>query len=59
MGGTVISLRDGLDKEVIWAVIVDINNAPGSTAITWTPVDPSLPQIDLYEATADADEEAP
>ena len=58
MGSAVISLRDGLDKEAIWAVIVDTGNASDATAITSTPVDPSLPQIDLYEATADADEEA-
>jgi hypothetical protein len=59
MGSTVISLRDGLDNDVVWAVIVDIGDAPGAEAITWTPVDPSLPQVDLYNATADADEEAP
>jgi hypothetical protein len=59
MGSTVISLRDGLDKEAIWAVTVDTGNAGGATEITWTPVDPSLPQIDLYEARADVEEEAP
>lgn len=59
VGSTVISLRDGLDKEAIWAVVIDGGDASRVTELTWTPVDPSLPQIDLYEAATDADEEAP
>jgi hypothetical protein len=50
VGRTVISLRDGLDTEAIWVVEVDTAAGEGSARITWTPVDPSLPQIDLYEA---------
>lgn len=57
VGSTVISLRDGLDTEAIWVVEVDAAAHQGGTAITWTPVDPSLPQIDLYEAAADEGEE--
>ncbi|WP_414943498.1 hypothetical protein [Amycolatopsis sp. cmx-11-32] len=60
IGGTIVSLRDGLDKDAIWAVEVDAG-APGATgtAFTWTPVDPSLPQIDLYEAMVrDEEDEA-
>lgn len=59
IGSTVISLRDGLDTEAVWVVEVDAPDAgEGTTSITWTPVDPSLPQIDLYEAAADDEEEA-
>lgn len=57
IGTTVISLRDGLDTEAVWAVEVD-TPATGSTTINWAPVDPSLPQIDLYEAAAEEEEEA-
>jgi hypothetical protein len=41
---------------VIWAV--EISSASGATGIdiTWTPADPSLPQIDLYEARTDEGE---
>lgn len=57
IGSTIISLRDGLNSDAIWAVEVDAA-APGQVAaITWTPVDPSLPQIDLYEAAANDEEE--
>ncbi|MFJ8910553.1 hypothetical protein [Amycolatopsis sp. NPDC102389] len=57
IGSTIVSLRDGLDKDAIWAVEVDAGAA--GTSITWTPVDPSLPQIDLYEALArDEEDEA-
>ena len=58
MGSTVISLRDGLDKEAIWVVEVGTAAGEGGLAITWTPVDPSLPQIDLYEAAQDGEEQA-
>jgi hypothetical protein len=57
IGSTVISLRDGLDAEAIWVVEVDNAAGAGGTPITWTPVDPTLPQIDLYEAVQDGDEE--
>lgn len=43
--------------EAIWVVEVDVAAHQGGTAITWTLVDPSLPQIDLYEAAADESEE--
>ena len=58
IGSTVVSLRDGLDTEAIWVVEVDAPAAgEGGTTITWSPVDPSLPQIDLYKAVADNEEE--
>ncbi|WP_370946053.1 hypothetical protein AB5J62_00160 [Amycolatopsis sp. cg5] len=58
IGSTIISLRDGLDSDAIWAVEVDAAPGAAATVITWTPVDPSLPQIDLYEAVAQDEEEA-
>lgn len=60
IGSTIVSLRDGLDKDAIWAVEVDAGaSGAAGTSITWTPVDPSLPQIDLYEAlTRDEEDEA-
>ncbi|WP_233620373.1 hypothetical protein [Amycolatopsis sp. WAC 01416] len=60
IGSTIVSLRDGLDKDAIWAVEVDAGaSGAAGTSITWTPVDPSLPQIDLYEALArDEEDEA-
>ncbi|WP_092535427.1 hypothetical protein [Amycolatopsis arida] len=57
IGSTVISLRDGLDKETVWAVVVDIESTAGTTTFTWEPVDPSLPQIDLYETAENVEED--
>lgn len=59
IGSTVISLRDGLDAEAIWAVTVDTDGAAGTPEITWTPVDPTLPQIDLHEATEASEKDTP
>jgi hypothetical protein len=50
MGATVISLRESLDGPPIWAVVVDTAQAGGATVITTSPIDPSLPQIDLSTA---------
>ncbi len=58
IGSTVVSLRDGLHSDAIWAVEIAAASGESGTAITWTPVDPSLPQIDLYEAVAEGEEEA-
>ncbi len=60
IGSTIVSLRDGLDKDAVWAVEVDAESSGvAGTEITWTPVDPSLPQIDLYEALVrDEEDEA-
>jgi hypothetical protein len=52
IGPAVISLRDGLDNDAIWVVEVDVAGEDG-TRISWTPVDPTLPLIDLYDATRD------
>ncbi|MEU0883688.1 hypothetical protein ABZ345_34225 [Lentzea sp. NPDC005914] len=58
MGATVVSLRDGQDETPIWAVVVDTAQAGGATVITTSPVDPSLPQIDLSsEIDRTSDEE--
>ncbi|WET79729.1 hypothetical protein P3102_00225 [Amycolatopsis sp. QT-25] len=44
IGSTIVSLRDGLDEDAIWAVEVDAGaSGAAGTSITWTPVDPSLP----------------
>ncbi|PPK68121.1 hypothetical protein V5P93_000023 [Actinokineospora auranticolor] len=58
IGSALISLRDGLGADAIWAVEVNGGaGEAGGTAIAWTPVDPSLPQIDLYSVIAETDEE--
>lgn len=59
VGNAVISLRDGHDKEAVWVVEIDAAGGDAGTEITWKPVDPTLPQIDLYGAVAaEGDEEA-
>ncbi len=45
VGDAVVSFRDELDKPV-WAVVVRRSSA-GGVPITWTPVDPELPELDL------------
>ncbi|MEU4804367.1 hypothetical protein [Actinosynnema sp. NPDC023587] len=59
IGKAVISLRDGLETDAIWVVEVDTGEAgtDGVRPINSNPVDPSLPQIDLYEASTGAGEE--
>lgn len=60
IGSTVVSLRDGLKADAIWVVEVDASAADdGGAEISWTPIDPVLPQIDLYDAIADDEEGAP
>lgn len=50
VGAPVISYREGVDNPV-WAI--ELGEADdGPTPFTWTPItDPSLPEIDLYEAS--------
>lgn len=53
-------MRDGLKADAIWVVEVDASAADdGGAEISWTPIDPVLPQIDLYDAIADDEEGAP
>ena len=43
----VVSFRDELDRPV-WAVLVQ-RDAGGATGVSWTPVDPNLPEFDLSQ----------
>ncbi|MFT4189796.1 MAG: hypothetical protein QM621_14625 [Aeromicrobium sp.] len=52
IGAPVLSYREGKEN-VIWAVEVDAGEADGLTPITYTPILPDLPRIDLADALAD------
>lgn len=52
----VISLRDGLGKPPIWLVELEEDGGAAGVPISYTPVEPTLPQIDLYEAADDREE---
>jgi hypothetical protein len=56
IGTPLISYREGWDN-LVWAVELG-EAADNATPFTWTPItDPSLPQIDLYDASDDRWEE--
>ena len=59
IGNAIVSLRDGLDKDAIWVVEFDPGAGEAGVPIGWTPIEPTLPQIDLYEAAVEDEEEAP
>lgn len=54
--GPVISLRDGHNQPPIWLVELDEEAGQAGTPISYTPIEPTLPQIDLYEGLDDAQE---
>jgi hypothetical protein len=49
----VLSLRDGKDN-VIWAV--ELDEPAEGVRVTWTPIEPTLPSIDLGELNDETDE---
>lgn len=55
IGDTVLSFRDGKDNPV-WAITLS-PPAAGVAGISWTPIDPQLPAIDLSEILEETDEE--
>jgi hypothetical protein len=56
IGAPVISYRDGKDNP-IWAVELQDPAAEGGGPISWTPfTDPSLPLIDLFDASQERED---
>ena len=53
MGSPVISYREGKDN-VVWAVLVDAGT--GALPLSYEPIEPDLPQIDLLDASRETDE---
>jgi hypothetical protein len=54
VGAPLISLRDGKDN-VIWAV--ELSEPAEGEKVSWTPIEPTLPTIDLGELGAEANDE--
>jgi hypothetical protein len=54
VGAPVLSLRDGTDN-VIWAI--ELSEPAAGEKVTWTPIEPTLPTIDLGELGAEIDDE--
>jgi Zn-dependent peptidase ImmA (M78 family) len=48
IGDAILSSRDGKDNPV-WSVTLNPNDGESATDITWAPVPPELPQLDLSE----------
>lgn len=55
IGDTILSFRDGKDKP-IWSITLRNEEGGASTGITWAPVDPTLPQLDLSDVIAQDEE---
>lgn len=51
VGAPLLSLRDGKDN-VIWAV--ELDEPAGGVAVKWTPIEPTLPSIELGDLGDDA-----
>lgn len=52
IGEAILSFRDGKDNPV-WSVTLNPNEGESATDITWAPVPPDLPQLDLSEIVDD------
>lgn len=52
IGEALLSFRDGKDNPV-WSVKLNRNGGESATDITWSPVPPELPQLDLSEIVDD------
>lgn len=50
IGAPVISYREGKEN-VIWAVALDAGESGGVQPLTYTPIQPNLPQLDLLAAS--------
>lgn len=48
----ILSFRDGKDKP-IWSVMLKSHGDESATEITWEPIDPDLPQLDLSDVATD------
>jgi hypothetical protein len=48
IGDAILSFRDGKDNPVL-SVTLNPNDGESATDITWAPVPPELPQLDLSE----------
>lgn len=55
IGDAILSFRDGKNKPV-WSVTLKSRGGEAATDITWEPIDPQLPQLDLSEVTEEYDE---
>jgi len=56
IGDAILSFRDGKDKP-IWSVTLKSHGGESASDITWEPIDPQLPQLDLSEVAAEDDED--
>ncbi|QYL29476.1 hypothetical protein TM48_03963 [Mycobacterium shottsii] len=57
IGDAILSFRDGKDKP-IWSVTLNSHGGESATDITWEPIDPQLPQLDLSDVATEDDEDA-
>jgi hypothetical protein len=55
IGDAILSFRDGKNKPV-WSVTLKPRGGEAATDITWEPIDPNLPQLDLSEVIEEHDE---
>lgn len=55
IGNAILSFRDGKDRP-IWSVTLKRHGGESATDITWEPIDPQLPQLDLSDVVAEDDE---
>lgn len=56
IGETILSFRIGKDKP-LWSVTLNADAAAAATSITWKPMDPELPQLDLSDVVEDERDE--
>lgn len=54
IGDAILSFRDGKDNP-IWSVTLNRSSGESATNLTWDPIDPQLPQLDLSEVIEDDD----
>ncbi|MGC0367114.1 hypothetical protein ABH922_005166 [Rhodococcus sp. 27YEA15] len=55
IGDTILSFRDSKDTP-IWSILLHSGQSGQATGITWTPVDPQLPQLDLSDVVATSED---
>lgn len=52
IGDAILSFRDGKDNPV-WSVTLSSHGGQSATDLTWAPIDPQLPQLDLSDVVED------
>lgn len=57
MGDALIALHDGLGTKPVWAVKVAAAESTAASPVTWAPIEPTLPQLDLSDVAAEDGEE--